>query len=127
MVICEENQALEECLCSDYYVVIEAFARDLLAHDFAEEVQDGERRRRRQAKFKAVWSEVMGMTPDGLLLVGKLPKNASGREIGDKRIAAGIKDGNGKVKVLADVGGSGGNGGGKAHSLVFFGMRYYLG
>lgn len=90
MFVGTENQTIEECLCSDDSFVSEASAQDLpniLPRMFkAVSGDDSEK-----PKLKAIWSGVMGMTADGLPLVGKLPGNATGREVGEEWIAAGFQ------------------------------------
>lgn len=85
-----ENQTIEECLCSDDSFVSEASAKDLptiLPRMFkAVSGDDSEK-----PTLKAIWSGVMGMTADGLPLVGRLPSNATGREVGQEWIAAGFQ------------------------------------
>lgn len=87
-----ENQTIEECLCSDDSFVSEASAADLptiLPRMFGAVSGDGEK-----PTLRAIWSGVMGMTADGLPLVGRLPGSATGREAeaaGEEWIAAGFQ------------------------------------
>lgn len=84
-----ENQTLEEFLSSDDSFVSEASMNDLpnfLPRMFKAVSGDGEK-----PKLKAIWSGVMGLTVDGLPLVGQLPSNATGREVAQEWIAAGFQ------------------------------------
>lgn len=84
-----ENQTLEEFLCSDDSFVSEASMKDLpnfLPRMFKAVSGDGEK-----PQLKAIWSGVMGLTADGLPLVGRLPSNATGREATQEWIAAGFQ------------------------------------
>lgn len=84
-----ENQTLDEFLCSDDTFVSEASMNDLpnfLPRLFKAVSGEGEK-----PKLKAIWSGVMGLTSDGLPLVGQLPSNATGRETAQEWIAAGFQ------------------------------------
>ncbi|KAF3765012.1 FAD dependent oxidoreductase [Cryphonectria parasitica EP155] len=90
MFVGTEYQTIEECLCSDDTFVSEASRKDLpalLPRMFSAVSGDG----LEKPTLRAIWSGVMGMTPDGLPLVGKLPGNATGREPGEEWIAAGFQ------------------------------------
>lgn len=79
-----ENQRLDECLCSDDSFVSAASLRDLptilprmfrAVHEDSKSAEKGFD----MPRLKAIWSGVMGMTADGLPLVGNLPASATGR------------------------------------------------
>lgn len=79
-----ENQTVEECLCGDDSFVSEASARDLptvLPRMFRAAGGDGDDGKEKPT-LRAIWSGVMGMTADGLPLVGRLPGSATGRGTG---------------------------------------------
>ncbi|KAJ4403434.1 hypothetical protein N0V82_010653 [Gnomoniopsis sp. IMI 355080] len=84
-----ENQTLDEFLCGDDSFVSEASMNDLpnfLPRLFKAVSGEGEK-----PKLKAIWSGVMGLTSDGLPLVGQLPSSATGREAAQEWIAAGFQ------------------------------------
>lgn len=91
-----ENQLIEECLCSDDSYVSEASRKDLptlLPRMFACVKGDKEGGGNDNTpKLRSIWSGVMGMTSDGLPIVGRLPINATGRaQDGEEWVAAGFQ------------------------------------
>lgn len=85
-----ENQTLDEFLSSDDSFVSEASRDDLpsfLPRMFKAVSGDDDEK----PTLKAIWSGVMGLTVDGLPLVGRLPSSATGREAGEEWIAAGFQ------------------------------------
>ncbi|EFW98590.1 FAD dependent oxidoreductase superfamily [Grosmannia clavigera kw1407] len=93
-----ENQRMDECLCSDDSFVSAASLQDLptilprmfrAVHEESKSAEKGFD----MPRLKAIWSGVMGMTADGLPLVGNLPVSATGRTSpgGQEWIAAGFQ------------------------------------
>lgn len=93
-----ENQRIDECLGSDDSFVSEASVKDLpncLPRMFSVLNKKGDVNSAAdfdKPRLKCIWSGVMGMTSDGLPLVGQLPKSATGRaSVGEEWIAAGFQ------------------------------------
>lgn len=85
-----ENQLISDGLSSDDTFISDISEKDLSsllprffsAYEGAPEEQ--------KPQLKAIWSGIMGMTSDGVPLVGQLPQSITGREVGNEWIAAGF-------------------------------------
>lgn len=85
-----ENQTVSDSICADDTYISDLALGDLpnfLPRMFsaARDAKPGAK-----PKLKAIWSGVMGMTADGLPLVGRLPESVTGRTSGEEWIAGGF-------------------------------------